>query len=152
MGTRSLITVVLCCLFSGLELLGHWFMAASHSTVGQSLFLVYTSRAAPSGKGFFPVTDLIIPALGLGVLTGRLWRGAAFSRMLICILLLSTNVVSLTLLYPKFFVRGALWWARAGCPSTSSVLLWFFESSVLAAFGFFLGVVGLRIRRQEARS
>jgi len=143
MRLRIYTLIASCCIVSGLELLWHWFIAESHSWLGVTLLLTYTSRDAVSGKGFYPVPDLFIPALALGIVVGRVGRGWPRRGVLLCILLVSANVVALTLLYPMFFAPRSLWWVQLGSTSVGSLMLTLFETMILVAFGSLAGAVAL---------
>jgi len=129
----------ICCAVSVLQLWWHLFIAKSHSSVATTALLIYTSRDIRNGKGFFPIVDLIIPALLLGAVVGSVGRNWPFRGRVLGVSLVSANVVSLTLTYPMFFSEGALWWVGKRYPSIESLFLSLCEVIVLAAFGCLLG-------------
>jgi hypothetical protein len=149
MRLRKHIVIASCFIVSALEVFWHWFIATSHSHFAETQFLIYTSRSAVGGKGFFPVPDLLIPALALGVVVGRVGREWRLPSLLICIALVTANVVALTLLYPMFFATRPLWWVKPGSTSVGSLTLSFCETAILVAFASFMGMVALARRAVE---
>ncbi len=124
-----------------IEVLWHWFIAVSRTGIAEWMFLVYTSRSPVSGKGFFSVPDMILPALALGVVLGLVAKASSMEGIVVSIFLLSSNVVLLMYLYPLFFPKGKLWWQESS--SISGAALVIFETTILVSFGTFMGWVAL---------
>ena len=142
MRSKEIMVVVYCCIVSILELLWHWFIGMFHNKTAEFLFMLYTSRDIPSGKGLYPVVDFIIPAILLGLIVGYYGREWAYRKVLYFMVSINVYIVIIAQTYPLFFNRNSLWWVVSNQSYWSQYIFPLLETGIIFGFFVLVGRVG----------